>query len=159
MSALRTTLGSYGFSRTVTGTEAAPSDFTVDSLRGDSQAFNMLKKGGGDETDANALMFAVSGTATDGQTCTVQFWGSADGGPVEHICDVDYVFGTAVKSTGVLWADTATETSYHTSSILKADSGNNHAVRVGFDATGFRYIKPYVTASTATDVTIQARFW
>ena len=112
-----------------------------------------------DSCNVNMLSVIVSATATDDQTATISFFAAVDGGPPEYICAVDYIFGTATRSTGVLWADTATVTSYHTTTIQEGGAVSNDIKRLNFDMTGYRHIKAYITARNCTAINVWARYF
>lgn len=160
MPALSTTTGSYRvIHQTVgTATEATPTDFSIGAPAG---SYDLSKSGGGaDQTDANGIALTVSATASDNDTATIELWGIADQGCQERIAAVAYIFGPKEVSTGVLWADTATVTPYHITPITTADSANEKVVKVSLDATGYKYLRCYVTArSGAEDITVRARGW
>lgn len=158
--ALKTMMGSYKTILADAGQEAAPTDFTATaSPAGSYDVYGM--DGSGDETGANALEVLVYATATAANTSTIELWGSTKNGPPELITSIDYVFGTAEKATGILWAGTAAATSYHLADVKVKDSGNNRAVKVSFDLTGLRNIRAYVTTLGAgvTNVNVLARPW
>jgi len=161
---LRTTMGSYRTIQTTvddaTETSPATTDFAIRSSD-QTAAFDLMNMGGASgQTSANALVVIVSAEAVENDTCTIEYWGIADGGPLEKICTISYIFGTAVRSTGILWADTATVTDSHTSIIKDGGANDDDVARTQWDMTGFRYIRPYVTAqSGAEDITIEARYF
>jgi hypothetical protein len=162
---LRTRVGAYQTIHTTvtTATETSPAttDFAINSSD-QTAAFDLmsLSDSVGGVTVANGMVVNVYATATAEDTCTVEYWGIADGGPLEKICSVAYVFGTAVRTTGVLWADTGVVTDTHTSTVKEGGGTADDVKRVMFDISGFRYVRCFVTArSGATGVTVMARFY
>lgn len=162
--ALKTVTGSYRTIHTAAaGNESIPAT-TGFILSGapPTDSVDLLSFGGGEDmTDANALVVAVYATATDADTCTIDFFGTSDGGSQEYICSVDYIFGAAqALSTLILWADTATVTSHHTTTIQEGGAETNDIKRIAWDMTGFRYINAYVTAASgATNFVVLARYF
>lgn len=143
-------------------TESIPAttDFAINNALTEGAFDIMSVDRSGNETGANAAVIIVSATASDADTATIKFYGAADNGPLEAICSVDYIFGTAVKSTGILWADTGTITDTHITTIREGGLSSNDVKRISFDVTGFRYLKAYVTArSGATIFNVWARFF
>ena len=160
---LRTRVDAYHLIHTTVTTATETSPATTDfAIRSSDQtaAFDLMSLGDsvGGLTVANGLVLTVYATATDADTCTIEYWGIAEGGPLEKICSVACVFGTAVRTTGVLWVDTVVVTDVHTNTVKTGGSAENGVARVMFDMTGFRYIRPFVTArSGAEGINIQAR--
>jgi len=158
---LRTRVDAYHLIHTHTGAAATSPATTDFAIRSSDQtlAFDLMSLGNsvGGVTVANGLVLTVYGTATDDQTCTIEYWGIADGGPLEKICSVACIFGTAARTTGVLWVDTVVVTDVHTNTVKTGGGAANGVARVMFDMTGFRYIRCFVTALTSTNVTVQAR--
>jgi hypothetical protein len=161
---LKTVMSSYVAVETTVGTATesipATTGFVV-AQGGISGGYDLWKLDPvEDASNVNMLSIIVSATASNGNTGTIAFFGAVDGGPPEYICTVDYIFGTATRSSGVLWADTATVTSYHTTTIQQGGAVDNDIKRLNFDFTGFRFIKAYVTArSGATAFNVWARYF
>ena len=162
---LRTKVGSYQLIMTslagATETSPATTDF---NLRSSDQtlAFDLMSIGNavGGVTEANGAVFIVAATASNNDTATIEYWGISDNVPLEKICSVAYIFGTAEKSTGVLWADTVTVTDKHTNTVKTGGSAENGVARVLFDMTGYRYIRPFVRAKSGTTNTyVYVRFF
>lgn len=161
---LRTRVGSYQLIHatvgTATETSPATSDFAIKSSD-QTLAFDLmsLSNSVGGVTTGNGLVITVWANALDGDTCTIEYWGIAGNGPLEKICSVACIFGTAQRQTTAhLWVDTVTVTDTHTNTVKTGGSAENGVARVLFDMTGFRFIRPYVTArSNAHTIQIQAR--
>jgi hypothetical protein len=118
--------------------------------------------GAGDETEANAVQLICHATSSDNDTCTMSLYGFADQGPPIYVGSIVWTFGTAIRSTGVRWADTAVPTFEHITTATAADSGNNRVASVTFDATGYKYLYGIVhttTTGAATAITVQMRPW
>lgn len=122
---------------------------------------DLLKKfGAGKDTRANAMELICFANSNENDTVTMSLYGISDGGPPERIGSLVWTFGTAIRSTGVRWADTCVATDTHGKTIGVSDSANNRVVKVNFDITGYRYL--YVIAHTtttgaATGITVQMR--
>lgn len=157
----QTIIGSYHLVKEVASgtTTAAPVAFPLGVTSGDMDLLDKVYGGAGEETKAYRLAILI--TAKPAGTGTVVITGAAPAGPEEPICSLAISIGGAVLETDPWYVvDTITLTSYHlaAASILRADSGNAHPCKVGFDAIGYRYINFYVTAlTTITDVRIYAR--
>ena len=152
---------SYNVVKTVTGgtTTAAPTAFPFGITSGDIDLLDANYGGKGSETKAYRLALLFTGKPAGSGTIVVT--GAADGGPEEPICSLAITVGAVVETGTWRWVDTIALTSYHLAamSIVRADSGNSHPTKLGFDAIGYRYIRFYVTAlTTTTDVRIYARF-
>jgi len=96
------------------------------------------------------LILHVTGGA-NGDTVTQVIYGRVDGGPPQRIASIVWKIGLAqVDGTATnLWAETATVTSKHVSTITVAgDDGDDMPGCVIFDLAGYRYIKSYFTADT-----------
>lgn len=122
---------------------------------------DLLKKfGAGKDTYANALELICYATSSDNDTAEMSLYGISDGGPPVRMASLIYIFGTAIRNTGVRWADTCSVTDVHSKSIAASDSGNNRVVKVNFDATGYRYLYMIVhgtATGSATAITVQMR--
>ncbi len=143
---------SYEIVHTVTGgtTTAAPTAFPFGVVSGDIDLLSPNYGGSGSETKAYRLALLFTGKPAGSGTIVVT--GAADGGPEEPICSLAVTIGSVVETGDWRWVDTIILTSYHLAgySISRADSGNSHPTKVGFDAIGYRYIRFYVTALTTT---------
>lgn len=116
--------------------------------------------GKGTETKANRLCHLF--LADQAGNATVFITGACEGGPEEPICMIVLTAGGTVESGTNRWMENGTLTSYHLAedAIVMADSGNNHPVKLGFDAIGYRYIKYYVFDHTGTTwVKIYTRYF
>jgi len=153
---------SYNLVKAVTGgtVTSAPTAFPFGITSGDIDLLDRNYGGSGSETKAYRLALLFTGKPAG--TGTIVITGAADGGPEEPICSLAIEIADSIVETGTwLWVDTITLTSYHLAAfnIVRADSGNSHPCKVGFDAIGYRYIKFYVTAlATITDIRVYARF-
>jgi len=154
-------IGSYSLIKTITGgtTTAAPTEFPLGVTSGDID-FKQAKFGGvADETRAYRIAILI--LTKPAGTGTIVFTGSAPGGPEEPICSLAISsVADIVESGDWRWVDTITLTNYHLAedNILRADSGNSHPCKVGWDNVGLQFLKAYVTAlTTITDVKIYAR--
>lgn len=164
MPPLKTVMTSYTAIETTVGdaTESIPATTGFNPAEGGiSGGFDLFRLDPAENaTDVNMLSIIVSATASDADTGTIQFFAAVDGGPPEAIASVDYIFGTAERSTGVLFADTATVTSYHTTTIQEGGIVSNDIKRLNFDMTGFRFIKAYVTARSGAEAfNVWARYF
>ncbi len=151
----------YELVKEVTGgtTTAAPTAFPFGTTSGDMDLLKPSYGGIGDETRSYRLEILITGKPAG--TGTIVITGAADGGPEEPVCSLAITVGAVVETGTWLWVDTINLTNYHLAedNILRADSGNSHPCKVGFDAIGYRYIKFYVTAlTTVTDIRIYARY-
>ena len=152
---------SYSIVKTVTGgtTTSAPTAFPFGVTSGDIDLLDANYGGKGTETKAYRLALLITGKPAGSGTIVVT--GAADGGPEEPICSLAVTVGSVVETGDWRWVDTITLTSYHLAAfnIVRADSGNSHPTKVGFDAIGYRYIKFYVSSlTTTTDIRIYARY-
>lgn len=122
---------------------------------------DLLRKfGGGKDTYANAIELTCFATASDNNTAEMTLYGISDGGAPEQIAGLVYIFGTAIRSTGVIWADTCTVTDTHGKTVAASDSGNDRIVKVNFDATGYRHLYMIIhgtATGAATAITVQMR--
>lgn len=170
MGSLKTTLDAYRIIRTHVaaddGTEntLATTGFIPTAGGGTpTNAFDLASiDKAGEQTEANAAVIIVYATASDADTCSIEYYGYVNEGPPEFICNADYIFGTAQQVAGgtILWADVATVTSYHTSTIGEGGASTNDVKRISFDMTGFRYIRAIVTARSGADnIIVLARFF
>jgi hypothetical protein len=127
-----------------------PNNFAIGAISGEVDL--LANRGAGSETYANAVEVVFYGTgASANDALTQQIYGRAEGGPPQLICSIAWVLGTAHVvdgTTTTLWADTATVTDTHITTVNSADSGNNRVCTVQFDATGFRYIFGEITVDT-----------
>lgn len=140
-------------------TTAAPTAFPFGVTSGDMDLLAASCGGIGTETKSYRLEILITGKPAG--TGTIVITGAADGGPEEPICSLAVTVGAVVETGTWRWVDTITLTNYHLAEdcILRADSGNSHPCKFGFDAIGYRYIKFYVTAlTTTTDIRIYARY-
>ena len=155
MSTLQTYMGPYKLMASQGNVE--PTTFPI-GIPADSTDVKAVW-GADKDAYANAISLIIYGTATADQTATVVLWGAKDNGPPERIASLSVVFGTGVKSTGVLWADAITPTSYHVSAGVEADTADNHVAQYAVDLAGYRYLNAYVTAKTATSVNVMIAPW
>lgn len=112
------------------------------------------------ETSANALELICYATASENNTAEMSLYGISGNGPLEKMAELVYIFGTAIRSSGVRWADTCTVTDVHGKTIAASDSGNDRVVKVFFDTTGYRYLYVIVhgtATGAATNITVQMR--
>ena len=157
----KTFVGSYSIIKTVTSgtTTALPTAFPLGVTSGDMNLLEAKHGGVADETRAYRIAILIA-TKPAG-TGTVIFTGAAPGGCEEPICSLEISSAADIVESGDWrWADTITLTNYHLAedNILRADSGNSHPCKVGWDNTGFQFLKAYVTAlTTITDIRIYAR--
>lgn len=154
-------IGSYSIIKTVTSgtTTSAPTEFPLGVTSGDID-FKKAKFGGvADETRAYRIAILI--LTKPAGTGTIVFTGSAPGGPEEFICSLAISSAADIVESGDWrWVDTITLTNYHLAedNILRADSGNSHPCKVGWDNIGYQFLKAYVTAlTTITDIKIYAR--
>ena len=116
--------------------------------------------GKGTETKSNRLCILF--LADQAGNATVFITGACEGGPEEPICSIALTSGGTVETGTNRWMENATLTSYHLAedAIVLADSGNNHPIKLGYDAIGYRYIKFYVFDYTdVTWVKIYVRYF
>lgn len=115
-----------------------------------------LQRYGYSETSANAVEIIAFATCNDNDTCTLSLYGIAanNTGPPEKIASLVYIFGTALKSTGIRWADTCTVTDAHITTVKATNSANNEVVKVDFDATGYRYLYAIIHTTTTGAATV-----
>ena len=152
---------SYQIVHTVTGgtTTAAPTAFPFGVTSGDIDLLSTNYRGVAAETKAYNLALLITGKPAG--TGVIFVTGiAAGGGPEEPICSLAITVGSVVETGDWRWVDTIVLTSYHLDgcSIAVADSGNSHPTKVGWDNTGYRHIKFYVTSlTTTTDIRIYAR--
>lgn len=112
------------------------------------------------ETFANALELICYATASENNTAEMSLYGISGNGPPEKIAELVYIFGTAIRSSGVRWADTCTVTDVHGKTVAASDSGNDRVVKVFFDVTGYRHLYMIVhgtATGAATNITVQMR--
>lgn len=157
----KTIVGSYSIIKTVTGgtTTALPTAFPLGITSGD---INLLEaKYGGVADETRAYRIAILIATKPAGTGTIIFTGAAPGGCEEPICSLAIDSSADIVESGDWrWVDTITLTNWHLAecSIVRADSGNSHPTKVGWDAVGYQFIKAYVTAlTTITDIRIYAR--
>ena len=120
----------------------------------------LIKWGGGKNTYANGIELICFATCNENDTCTMSIYGISSGGPPERIGSIVWIFGTAIRSSGVRWGDTCTVTDTHQGTIAAFDSGNDRVAKVALDATGYRYLYAIVhttTTGAATAITVQMR--
>jgi len=157
----KTIIGSYSIIKTVTGgtTTTAPTAFPLGVTSGDMNLLAAKFGGVADETRAYRLAILI--LTKPAGTGTIVFTGSAPGGCEEPICSLAISSAADIVESGDWrWVDTITLTNYHLAedNILRADSGNSHPCKVGWDNIGYQFLKAYVTAlTTITDVKIYAR--
>ncbi len=157
----KTIIGSYSIIKTVTGgtTTTAPTAFPLGVTSGDMNLLATKFGGVADETRAYRLAILI--LTKPAGTGTIVFTGAAPGGCEEPICSLAISSAADIVETGDWrWADTIVLTRYHLAedNILRADSGNSHPCKVGWDNIGYQFLKAYVTAlTTITDVKIYAR--
>lgn len=156
----KTIVGGYSIVKTVTGgtTTAAPIAFPFGVTDGDMNL--LLPKYGGVADETRAYRVALLITGKPAGTGTIVITGVASGGCEEPICSLAITVGAVVETGAWRWVDTVTLTSYHLAAfnIVRADSGNSHPTKIGFDAIGYQWLKFYVTAlTTTTDIRIYAR--
>ena len=115
----------------------------------------------GGSTESNGIVLTCFATASDNDTCEMALYGISEGGAPERIADIIWIFGPAVRSTGVLWADTCTITTDHSiASVTASDSGNEFIAKLMFDTTGYRYLYAIAhgrATGAATNITVMMR--
>ena len=152
---------SYSIVKTVTSgtTTSAPTAFPFGVTSGDIDLLDANYRGTAAETKAYRLALLITGKPA-GSGIIVITGVAAGGGPEEPICSLAVTIGSVVETGDWRWVDTIILTSYHLAacSIIRADSGNSHPTKVGWDNIGYRYVKFYVTSlTTTTDIRIYAR--
>lgn len=156
----QTTLRSYNLVYTGDGTDTVPTAFPLGITSGDMNLMLPKYGGSGTETKANRLCFLF--LADQAGTGTVLITGACDGGPEEPVCSVACTAGTIVETGTNIWVDTATLTTYHLAedSIVLADSGNSHMIKLGYDNIGYRFMRFYThTFTSITWIKIYARYF
>ncbi len=157
----KTIIGSYSIIKTVTGgtTTTAPTAFPLGVTSGDMNLLAAKFGGVADETRAYRLALLI--LTKPAGTATIVFTGAAPGGCEEPICSLAISSAADIVESGDWrWVDTITLTNFHLAedNILRADSGNSHPCKVGWDNIGYQFLKAYVTAlTTITDIRIYAR--
>ena len=156
----KTIVSSYTIIKTVTGgtTTSAPIAFPFGVTSGDMNLLEAKHGGVADETRAYRVAILITGKPAG--TGTIVFTGAAPGGCEEPICSLAITVGTVVETGTWRWVDTIELPSYHVKGfgIARADSGNSHPTKVGFDGVGYQFLKAYVTSlTTITDIKIYAR--
>lgn len=121
-----------------------------------------LRRYGRVETSANAVEILAFATCNDNDTCTLSLYGIADGntGPPEKIASLVYIFGQAIKETGVRWAHNCVASDAHITAVDVSNNGTDEVVKVAFDATGYRYLYAIIhttTTGAATSITLILR--
>ncbi len=117
---------------------------------------------GGSAMEANSAVFTCFATCNENDDVTISIYGISDGGAPERIGSLLLTFGTAIRSSGVRWADTCVATDTHITTIIVSDSGNNRIVKVTLDTTGYRYmyaIAHTTTTGAATGITVPLRYF
>ncbi len=157
----KTIIGSYSIIKTVTGgtTTTAPTAFPLGVTSGDMNLLAAKFGGVADETRAYRLAILI--LTKPAGTGTIVFTGAAPNGCEEPICSLAISSAADIVESGDWrWVDTITLTNFHLAedNILRADSGNSHPCKVGWDNIGYQFLRAYVTAlTTITDVKIYAR--
>jgi len=116
--------------------------------------------GAGQETYANVTELLCYATASDNNNVDISIYGGHGSGPPEYLGNFFWTFGTAIRSSGVRWADSCVVTGTHIKTIAVADSGNDRVVKVAFDAIGYEYlyaIAHTTTTGAATNITVIMR--
>ena len=120
----------------------------------------MLQKG---ETTSNGVELICFATGADNSTATMTLYGISTGGPPEQIGLLVWTLGTAIKDTGIRWADTCVVTDTHNTTITVVDvttDASNLVAKVTFDVTGYRYLYAIVHGSSgSTIINILQRPW
>lgn len=155
---------SYNIVKTVTGgtTDTFPTAFPFSITSGDMDLLKPSNGAIGTETRAYRLGILMTAKGTAGGTGTVMVTGASEGGPRELIASLAITMNAVVETGDWRIVDEIVLTSVHLAgcSIAVADSGNSRPTKFGFDATGYRYIKFYVTALTnITDMRIYVRYF
>ncbi len=156
----KTIVGTYSIIKTITGssTDTFPTAFPFGVTSGDLNL--LLPKYGGVADETRAYRTEILITGKPAGSATIQFTGAAPKGCEEPICSLVCTIGTVVETGAWRWADTIVLTNYHLAedNILRADSGNSHPCKVGWDNVGLQFLRVYVTSlTTTTDVKIYAR--
>jgi hypothetical protein len=149
------------------GTEDAASLITAlatstslgDFANKSATAFKLPDSDYPDTSAANAVEIIFGGTNAENETFSFGIFGYANNnGPAELICTGTGILGaqdivkypeTAVAVTG-WWADTLVVTSYHPTTIIVADSGNDRVAKLCFDTIGYKYLKCYIYDADGT---------
>lgn len=137
-----------------------PAEFPIGITSGDIDLHTAKWGCKGDETKSNRLCFLF--LADQAGAATVFMTGACEGGPEEPVCSLALTVGGTVESGTNRWCESMTVTSYHLAedAILKADDGNGHPCKFGFDAIGYRYINFYVSGyANITWVKIYTRYF
>lgn len=126
-------------------------------------AVDLLDRVGvGSDTFVNAVSIIVHETVgADGDTATQKLYGIAEQGPPQLIASIVWKFGTAqVDATSTnLWAETATVTSSHATTItVTGADGDNRVGSVTFDVTGYRHLYGLWTADSGDPNTVTALY-
>lgn len=118
----------------------------------------LIKAGAGYDTYANTVSLIVNETwGANGDTATQKLYGIAEGGPPQLIASIVWKFGLAqVDATATnLWAETATVTSSHVTTITVCGAdGDDKVGSVTFDVAGFRYLYGLWTADSGDPNTV-----
>lgn len=117
---------------------------------------------GGSNMEANSVVLTCFATCSENNDVDISVYGISDGGAPEKIGNLLFTFGTAIRSSGVRWADTCVATDTHITIIGVSDSGNNRIVKVALDTTGYRYlyaIAHTTTTGAATVITVPLRYF
>jgi len=120
----------------------------------------LIKHGGGKHTYATNVELLCYATSNNNDTCTMSIYGISDSGPPERIASLIYIFGTALVSSGVRWADSCTRTDTHTGTVTAFDTAANRIVKVTLDTDGYRYLYAIIhttTTGAATNITVLMR--
>lgn len=121
-----------------------------------------LAKFGSPYSDATMIELLCFATCNDDDDVEISFYGFAPGntGPPEFIGEILFTFGTALKATGIRWADAAAVTDKHLETIKVEDENAERPCKVLFDALGYRYIYGIahtITTGAATVITVLIR--
>lgn len=162
MGALTTRTSSYATLDTIANINTPDTDLAAATgffVGVPSGSIDMLKDAGaGYETYANRVSLILHvATGANGDTVTQVLYGVVDQGPPQRIASIVWKIGLAqVDATATnLWAETATVTSLHPSTITAVgDDGDDMVGAVVFDLAGFRYVKSYFTADTGNPTTV-----
>lgn len=116
--------------------------------------------GKGSTLIANSIELICYATASENNTAEMSLYGISGEGPPEKIAGLVYIFGTAIRSSSVRWADSCAVTGTHLKTVSATDSTNNRVVKVLFDATGYKFLYMIVhgtATGAATNITVQMR--
>jgi len=156
-----------GYTALVVSAAGAETDITTDySIGVPTPATTVLAPknlltyfGGGKHTYSTNIELICYATCGEEDDCTMSIYGISDGGPPEYMGSLAWTFGAAVVSTGILWADSCTATSKHTSTFTAHDDAGDRVAKVNIATTGYKYLYAIVHTQTGdpTAITVLMR--